>query len=370
MMPPRRWTRLAPLAAAVALLASACSDAPTAVVFDEPVDLGVEWETASPEAVGMDRRALDRAVERAAAIPRFRSLLVVRRGRLVLERYFPDAGREKLADVRSVTKSLVSTLTGLAVERGYLSGLDQTLGEILPPGVAPLDSVERGITLRDLLTMSGGWEWVEVGSVGYNEWVTSPDPLAHLLDRPHADPPGTAFSYSSAAVHLLGVAVAEASDRSLPVLAEETLLGPLGVEAFGWETFEDGRANGGAGAALRPRDLAKVGQLFLQDGVSGTRRILPEGWVGEATRARWPWRNDVGPTDLSYGYLWWVDVVNDAFLAWGFGGQFLYVAPGRDLVVVTTTEWTRVNGESAPADLSTRVLDVIVNGVLPAAPPG
>lgn len=368
MMPPRRWTRLAPLTAALALAATACSDAPTAVVFDGPVDLAGSWETASPEAVGMDRRALDRAVERAAGIPRLRSLLVVRRGRLVLERYFADADAEELADVRSVTKSLVSTLTGLAVERGYLEGLDQTLGEIVPPGVAPLDSVERRITLRNLLTMSGGWEWREVGAVGYNEWVTSPDPLAHLLDRPHAYPPGTAFTYSSAAVHLLGVAVAEASRRSLPTLAHETLLGPLGVDAFGWETFPDGRVNGGAGARLRPRDLAKVGQLFLQDGVSGTRRVLPAGWVDEATRARWPWRNDVGPTDLSYGYLWWTDEVNDAYLAWGYGGQFIYVAPRRDLVVVTTTAWWQMDGQSAPADLSTQVLDVVVNGVLPAAP--
>lgn len=154
--------------------------------------------------------------------------------------------------------------------------------------------------------------------------------------------------------------------RPLPDFAREALLEPLGIDRAAWESMPGGRVHGGAGLDLRPRDLARIGQLFLQDGWSGKTRILPPGWVAQATRSHWPWRSNAGPTLTSYGYLWWTDVVNGAFLAWGYGGQFVYVAPGRDLVVVTTTEWR----QGAPADLSAQVLGVIVNGVLPAAPGG
>lgn len=350
------------------LLAVGCSDAIAPVVFDAPVDLTREWETAPPSAVGIDEVALARADAMADAIPRLRSLLVVRRGRLVHERYWGGRNAADPADVRSVTKSVVSTLTGLALERGYLTSLDQTLGELLPADFGTLAPWERDITVRDLLTMSGGWDWDESGAVGYNDWIVSGDPIGYLLNTPQGTPPGDAFAYNSAAVHLLGVVLAEATGKTLPAFADEVLFGPLGIGTSAWEPL-GGRVNGGAGLDLRPRDLARIGQLYLQDGWSRGRRILPQGWVEEATTRRYGWRDDAGPTDVSYGYLWWIDVVNDAFMAWGYGGQFVYVAPDRDLVVVATTEWGLVDGMGIPAGLSAQVLGVIVNGVLPAAPP-
>lgn len=359
---------LRPLAAfvpgLVAALAVACSEGPAAVTFDAPADLTLPWQLAEPGAVGMDAGALRSAERRAEGIERLRSLLVVRRGRLVLERYYDGAVQDDLADVRSVTKSVVSTLTGLAVDRGYLSGLDATLGELLPPEVADLDEVERTITVRNLLTMSGGWAWHESGGTGYNEWITSQDHVGYLLDKPHVATPGTTFTYNSASAHLLGVALAQATGRSLPALADEVLFGPLGITDRAWEPMGDGATNGGAGLDLRPRDLARLGQLFLQDGWSGTDRILPDGWVAQATTPSYAWVEPSGPTRVSYGFLWWTDEDHDAYMAWGYGGQFIYVAPARDLVVVTTTRWW----QGAPADLAHRVLDVIVNGVVPAAP--
>ena len=357
----RRAGRLLP---ALALLAAACADGPTAVGFDAPVDLALEWSTASAAEVGMDPEALVRAASQAQAIPRFRSLLVVRRGRLVLERYFGGSTRDDLADVRSVTKSVVSTLAGLAVERGHLTGLDATLGEVLPADTPGLDDWERAITVRDLLTMSGGWNWYEQGAVGYNDWIVSTDHVGYLLAAPRAAEPGTTFAYNSAAAHLLGVVLTHATGKSLPAFADEVLFGPLGIGTRVWEAMGDAEANGGAGLDLRPRDLARLGQLFIQDGWSGDRRILPDGWVEEATRPYFSWTSSAGPTHVSYGYLWWVDVDHDAYLAWGYGGQFIYVAPDRDLVVVATTDWR----SGAPADLSYQALGVIVNGVLPAAP--
>ena len=352
------------LAPFLVVLATACSDAPTTVTFDQAVDLTLPWQVAEAGAVGMDAGALRSAESRARSIDRMRSLLVVRRGRLVLEKYYDGADGETLADARSVTKSVVSTLAGLAVERGYLPNLDATLGELLPPDVADLDDVERGITVRHLLTMSGGWAWAETGGVGYNEWIVARDHVGYLLDKPHAFAPGTQFAYNSASAHLLGVVLAQVSGRSLQTLGDELLFGPLGISQRAWEQLPDADANGGAGLDLRPRDLARLGQLFLQDGWSGTDRILPDGWVSQATASHYPWVSQAGPTRVSYGYLWWTDEDNDAFFAWGYGGQFIYVAPHRDLVVVATTRWW----DGAPSDLAYQVLDVIVNGVLPAAP--
>lgn len=362
MSAPSRLLGIA-LVAGLALQASACSDSPTAVLFDAPVDLTLPWAAASPEAAGMARPSLDRALERAGGIPQLRSLLVVRKGHLVVERYYGGASPDDVADVRSVTKSVVSTLSGLALARGHLTSLDQPIGEILDPDVADLDEVERRITVRHLLTMSGGWEWVEAGAVGYNEWITSADPIGFLLAKPHVAEPGATFTYSSAAVHLLGVVLEEAVGTSLPAFAAKELFEPMGVGGAVWEPL-DGRVNGGSGIDLRPRDLARLGQLFLQDGWSGSSQVLPPGWVEEATAARYSWRSDVGPTEASYGYLWWTDEENHAFFAWGYGGQFIYVAPRRDLVVVATTQWWG----GIPSDMSRQVLGLIVEGVLPAAP--
>lgn len=354
------------LVAAAVALAAACSDSPTGIAFDEPVDLRQPWATASPAEVGMDAEALARAARQASEIDRFRSLLVVRRGRLVGEYHFGGMRPDDMADVRSVTKSVVSTLVGLALERGHLRSLDQTLGEVLGDDFPDLDEIDRQVTVRHLLTMSGGWAWTEQGAVGYNDWLLSGDHVGYLLRTPRAAPPGGAFAYNSAGSHLLGVVVEKAVGRPLGDFAREALFAPLGIDTVVWEPLGGGPVNGSSGLDLRPRDLARLGQLFLQDGWSGRTRVLPSGWVGEATRERWPWRSPTGPTVTTYGYQWWIDVPNRAFMAWGFGGQFIYVAPERELVVVVTTEWRN----AAPADLAMQALSVIVEGVLPAAPEG
>ena len=134
---------------------------------------------------------------------------------------------------------------------------------------------------------------------------------------------------------LLGVILEEATGTSLPQYADRVLLGPLGISERAWEPLLEGHVNGGAGLDLRPRDLARLGQLFLQQGWSGTRSIVPAEWVAEATEPRFADLGGAGPIGtLSYGYLWWIDVENDAFMARGHGGQLVYVVPSLDLVVV------------------------------------
>jgi CubicO group peptidase (beta-lactamase class C family) len=367
----RRTTRgLAGLLTVFAIVGPAgCADSPVVPRTFEPVDLSAPWRTADPGLVGLDPGRLEAAAEDAGALERMRSLLVVRDGFLVLERYYHGFSRDSLADVRSVTKSVVSTLAGIALGQGGLSSLDLTLEQLLRPELGVPSEEQMAITVRHLLTMSGGFQWDESGVAEYNDWRLSGDFIQYLLDRPLVSAPGSTFNYNSAAVHLLGVLLEGAIGTSVPLFAELTLFEPLGVSDVRWEWMIDGSVNGGAGIDLRPRDLARFGQLLLQGGRSGRHRVLSKGWVDLATTPAYDWSSQAGPIqDLTYAYLWWVDRERDAFFAWGYGGQFVYVVPSRALVVVATTEWRYLSREGGPGALEAAVLDIIVNGIVPAAP--
>jgi CubicO group peptidase (beta-lactamase class C family) len=355
---------LAALAVVVAALA-ACGDASGPV---DALDLSEPWTYVGPSAVGLDSARLETAAAQAAAIPRFHALLVARHGRLVLERYFAGVDQQTLNDVRSVTKSVVSTLAGIAHQRGLLPNLDTTIAAYLGADYR-LDAADSAVTVRDLLTMSSGYSWTET-TAEYNRWISSAgDHVQFVLDLPVANLPGTTFAYNTGAVHLLGVLLEHATGLSLPAFAERYLFTPLGIHDVEWEPLDPGTVNGGAGIDLRAQDLLRLGQLFLQEGRSGTHQIVPADWVTLATRPYYTWRWGVGPlSTVTYGYLWWVSTtsIDAAYFAWGYGGQFIYVVPSQDLVVVATTDWTGIGDAAAVNALESAVLDVIVNGVVPA----
>jgi CubicO group peptidase (beta-lactamase class C family) len=353
-----------------ALLSGSCGDGGFGVPPDGAVDLRLSWSESTPAAHGLDPAAFEATADLAGEQERMRSLLVVHQGELILERYFGPAIAAFMHDVRSVTKSIISTLVGFAIADGHITSVDQTLGEIIPQNVAVLRAEQQSITIEHLLTMSGGFAWDESTPAAYTAWRNSRDYLAYLLDPAMADAPGAAFEYNSAAVHLLGIALEEAIGGSLTDYADEKLFVPLGIGVRTWEEMGSNRVNGGAGLDLQARDLARLGQLFLQDGWSGNERVLPPGWADEASAPRFTWSFGFGPIPtITYGYLWWVDQANDAYFAWGYGGQFIYVVPRRDLVIVATTNWILLSREGGPDWLEKAVLDVIVDGVLAEVPP-
>ena len=334
------------------------------------LDLTQPWLTATPAEVGIDADGLSQAVSKAAAIPRFLSLLVVKDGRLVLEQYFHGNHAESLNDVRSVTKSVVSTLVGIALKEGFIGSLDETLGDYLHLKVAVLDSVEQSISIRHLLTMTAGFQWDELSSNSYSTWISSNGHIQHVFDQPIINPPGSQFTYNSGAVHLLGVLVERAVGMPLPEFADQYLFSKIGIERRKWEMLTDGYVTGGAGIDLRPRDLARLGQFYLMGGATGGSQILPANWTDEVTMPRFGWRFSYGALqNYTYGYLWWVHEGQQetAFLAWGYGGQYIYVVPDLSLVVVATTNWRGVSSEGGPQSLEQAGLDIIINDVLPAA---
>jgi len=353
------------LGALAAAWVAACSDGPTGVAPEGAVDLAAPWTVAEPQEVGLDPNRLHLAGERAGSIGRMRSLVVVRDGRIVYERYYGGSTAATSADLRSVTKSVVGILVGIALEDGDIASVDQPITDFLDARYASRSDLEL-VTIRHLLSMTSGFDWAETGPDAYNDWIRSEDHIGYLLEPPLSDPPGSTFVYNSAAVHLLGVILERATGTSLPVYADRRLFSRLGISRSEWELLPDGY-NGSAGLDLRPRDAARIGQLLLQGGWSGERSIVPTDWIREIVTPRQAVAGGVGPiTSLAYGYLWWADPDRQAFFAWGFGGQFVYVWPELDMVVVATTDWRDVREDIGPVKLQDQVMSVIVDHVLSA----
>ena len=360
------------LASALVFALGACADIPVGPQNDGPVDidLALPWTTATVAEVGGSSSMVARGIERAGANHRSRSLLVVKDGRLVVEEYFGGGGPDDLHDVRSVTKSVVSALTGIALARGDIRSLDDPISDYVGSLLPQLEPDKGAITIRQLLTMTTGLEWDESGGFGsYNEWIRSGDHLGFLLRKPFTSPPGVEFTYNSAAVHLLGVVLEQATVMQLPTLAQYALFDPMGISSSRWESLSGGYYNGGAGLDLRPRDLARFGQLFLQRGSSGGRQIIPADWIDMSIGERFDWRLELGAlAGISYGYLWWVvpAASETLYFAWGYGGQYVVVVPELGLVVVATNDWYRVSQDGG-SDLYERLtMDLLVEDIIPA----
>jgi CubicO group peptidase (beta-lactamase class C family) len=330
------------------------------------IDVSQPWASATPSDVHMDSVKLSRATSDASAIPRFRCLLVARHGKLVIEDYFGGTDAATAFDVRSVTKSVMSLLTAEAVADGKLS-LDSTVGDFLGARYS-LDAGDRAVTVRQLLTMTSRYQWDENTANDYNDWVLSTDHVQFLLDRAQNDSAGT-FVYNSAAVNLLGVVLQKAVGQPLSQYASNKLFAPLGISSVSWEPLEADMVNAGSGLQLTARDLLRLGQLVLQRGKSGAAQLVPSAWIDDATRPQFTWRATYGQqTNVSYGYLFWVTdapAIPVAF-AWGYGGQFIYVVPLFDLVVVATTEWRGVSAETDPGVFASSILTLIVSDILTA----
>ena len=274
--------------------------------------------------------ALDAAVRVEPRLRHVQSVLVNVGGDTRAELYFRDRRADDLVNVHSITKSVLSTLVGIAVLDGSFD-LDARAADVL--GVRVDDPRKAEITLRHLLTMTSGldsdgrWDIDEIVNRG-ESWVEGP------MAAPLVADPGTAFAYNNGAVHVLSVALARCVGRPLRELAEERLFAPLGIDDYRWPEDADGNPLGYGHLELRPRDLVSLARLYLDRG----RDLLDADYVASATSAA----SGGGPPEgTAYGYLWWIAA--DGFFGGGFAGQYLYVVPELALVAVTTGDmasWT------------------------------
>lgn len=286
--------------------------------------------------------SLEAAVERAKGLENLRSLIVANQGRVVSEQAFSNARLERPTNIKSASKTIISALVGIAIERGVLKGVDQPVAEILGPSI-PSDTDERvrQITIGHLLSMRAGLE--RTSGRNYGAWVSSGNWVRYVLTRDFVDEPGGRMLYSTGSTHLLSAALTRASRRSTLELAREWLGEPLEVQVPPWTRDPQGIFLGGNEMALSPRALLRFGEMYRQGGIIDGKRIVPESWVRESwqPRTRSPFTGD------AYGYGWFIREMrgHQVYYAWGFGGQMIYVAPSLGMSVVMTSDPTEPSRE-------------------------
>ena len=262
------------------------------------------------------------------------SLTIVRNGYIVLDAYFHPFDGQSKHIIESVTKSFTSALIGIALDKGHLRDLDQAVLAFLPKRPSDhADGRKKDISLGHLLTMTSGLETRDSYQnryAGFYDMLASGNWVQHVLDRPLARTPGEAFEYSNGAAHLLSAVLRHAVGMSMLEFAEAHLFAPLGITDVSWSSDPQGNTIGEGQMMLRPRDLAKFGLLYLNQGHWDGRQVISQSWVEVSTRKH------VSSVPISgYGYLWWVDP-SGYYLTMGHLGQFLFVVPETRLVVVAT----------------------------------
>jgi len=335
-----------------------------------------DWETASPEDVGFDAAVLCKITQelaaqgRAAARPNVHTVLVVRHGKLVFEAY--AAGKDEnwveplgvvphdaatKHDVRSISKSVVSLLFGIALERKLIAGTDVPVMSFFPEYAELKTPKWDKILLRHLLSMTPGYDWNE-DMVWMDPYSTeramyeAADPYRYILGREVVHEPDARWQYNSGATTLLGAVLKKSTGKSLDDFAKEALFEPLHIEDVEWGRMINGEPAPGAGLRLRPRDTAKIGQLVLNGGTWHGQRVVPEDWVKQSTKPRF--NASWGGGMLQYGYQWWLGTspfgagrTVDWIAAFGLGGQRIFIVPTLDLVVVTNAALYADGGQSA-----------------------
>jgi CubicO group peptidase (beta-lactamase class C family) len=297
-----------------------------------------EWSTSSPEEQGMSSERLARLVEFGGS-NNMDSLLVTRHGRIVLEATYAPFRVGLKHRINSSTKAVVSTLVAMAMRDGRIDSTDRRVVDFFADRtIANLDERKKAITIRHLLDMTSGLEWTEgLGGVprSFFAMERSPDWQQFVLDQPMAAAPGTIFDYDSGNSHLLSAIVTKVTGKSALDYAREVLFGPLSIDDVLWRVDPQGISGGGAGLYMHPRDMAKIGYLYLRGGVWEGKQILPASWIEGVRKADVDMRESWAK-DLRYGSQFWVMPGRDAYMAVGYGRQLIVVMPKLDIVAVMT----------------------------------
>lgn len=263
-----------------------------------------------------------------------RSLIIQQHGTIVGEKYFGKMSRNRTVNIKSASKSIISLLVGIAINEGMIDSVDQPIKPYFQDYFkAHPDSIKEHITIRDLLTMRAGLETTSF--YNYGRWVTSKNWSEYVLDQPLEKQPGSGMIYSTGSSHLLSVILTKATGMSTRRFAERYLLGPMGIRIGGWDKDPQGYYMGGNNMALSPGAMLKIGRMVQQDGLYRGQRIVPAEWLRESFRTYA--HSNFNPYDM--GYLWWKRTLagEEVHFAWGYGGQYIFMLPNLDAVVVITS---------------------------------
>jgi CubicO group peptidase (beta-lactamase class C family) len=296
-----------------------------------PEEIGDGWKISTPSSEGFDQSAMEevyRTIYNEELYPNIRGLLVIRNDKLVSEAYFKDLDdRERIHAVMSVTKSITSLVAGIAIDKGCLASIDDRLYQFMPEYLDG-DSLKRSITIRHLLTMETGLDYDN--DIHTNEMIYSErSSMEYILSKPMVFAPGTDWYYGDGNPQILSGIITRVSGKTMEELAGEFLFEPMGIEEYFWENHSDGLTLGGMGLWLKPRDMARIGQLMLNGGNWEGRQLISNEWVAASTVRQANHRD--------YGY-YWLTSENFSFWASGKGGQLIWVHPEKQIIVVVTSD--------------------------------
>ena len=353
-----------------AACALACGDAPTATEDDllpyeyvVPPETGDGWPTASLADVGL---AEDRFIHlmdliRTETYANVHGIVVVKDGRLVFEEYFDGLAfraavgtsivgdwrqfdRDEPHNLASATKSITSTILGIAIDKGFVSSVDTAVYDFFPEYSQFRDARKDSITLQHMLTMTSGLDWDESTCTygqscnDINALFSQAEPVRYILAKAAVDPPGERWLYNGGGTNVLGQVVRKASGQTLEVFANEHLFGPLGISPPTWIHLAGPMTYASGDLKLRPRDMAKIGYIFANGGVWNGQQIISPQWIAESTQNL----KETRDPRWGYGYQWWIfdypanGQTYRSFGARGWGGQVITVFPDLDMVVVLT----------------------------------
>ncbi len=299
-----------------------------------------DWQVTTPEEQGMNGTILDEMIQQIAGEDYLiDSVVISRNGYLVLEHYpNPLYDADNLHSIYSVTKSITSALVGIAKDQGLIESIDQRVLDFFPERtIQNLDGRKENMTIKHLLTMTSGFQWDEwdvdythPDNDYYQLWYEL-DPIQFMLDLPMVAEPGDEWVYCSGASHLLSAIINKTSGMSTLEFAQEYLFSPIGINHFYWSYDNNGLHYGGHGLNLGPRDMARFGLLYLNNGSWNGQQIISPDWISASTNTSVFLSSDVG-----YAFQWWTYPEANIARAAGYRGQKIYVIPDYDLVVVFT----------------------------------
>jgi len=329
-----------------------------------PRDLDDGWRSEAVERAGFCPQTLEllyEAVFDEKRYPTSRSLLIAKDGFLVSESYMrSESHLDTPSNIQGITKGVTSLLAGIAKEKGVIEDTGRRLYRYIPEYFSGAEEM-RDLTVHQVLTMQSGLKWDnEKDTPDLFNPGQFPSTLRVVLQKQPAASPGSLFCYSDGDAQLVSGVISKRADMPLEEFAFEHLFESMKIEDFYWERHPDGLNYGGVGLWMRPRDLLKIGQLILDGGQWSGVQLLPEGWTQKVTGSK---VDDSVTGSKPYGYYWWTDPERKGVYVSGRGGQFLYILPSQNLVVVHTAAPYTSPDDSAGFEEFELLLDIITGAL-------
>lgn len=296
-----------------------------------------EWQHDSPDNQGLNSGVLDDIHSTFDSFDLLSSV-IVKNGYIVDEYYKEDYDGNSLFLLHSASKSITSALVGIAIDKGYIESVDTPIAEYFPQLAQKDDPRWSRITVRHLLTHTSG---IDCGDTEFEDaWRASDNWIEFVLSRPMAYEPGEVFNYSTGNTHLLTAILEQATGMTELDFGMQYLFEPMDIENVRIDTDAQGVSDGGNGIWMTPYDMAKIGLLYMNGGVWEGEQLIPQQWIEDSTSVQY----DRSTGSADYGYQWWVRTFGDdrfpAFFAQGHAGQYIFVVPQIELIVVFTGDYT------------------------------